>query len=118
MDAFEADAPHNIREDETLGRVGIDIGLRVQEFDDVDGSTTGGRDIRDERKHVSGLDSTKGYALIICDSVKDRDPVEIDSLTINDTKKLNIPNSSRETNNEPYQKIKAMTKKPIDWERE
>jgi len=44
--------------------------------------------------------------------------VKIDLLTINDTKKLNIPNSSRETNSEPYQKTKAMTKKPIDWEME
>jgi hypothetical protein len=38
-------------------------------------------------------------------------------LTIKDTKKLNIGNSSVETNREPYQKIKEMTQKPTDWEK-
>ena len=118
MDAFEADASDNLLRDETLGRVGIDVGLRIQELDDVDRGTTGRRDIGDEREDVSGLNGAKGCTLIKCGLVKDRVSVEIDLLTINDTKKLNICNSSRETNTEPYQKIKAMTKKPMDWERE
>jgi hypothetical protein len=40
--------------------------------------------------------------------------LEIDQLTINDTKKLNVGNSSFDTNIDPYQKIRAITQKPID----
>lgn len=64
------------------------------------------------------MDGTEGRALVTCDSVKNELLAEIDQLTINDTKNPKSDNSSLETNMEPYQKIKAMTQKPIDWERE
>ena len=118
MDTFEANASDDLFGNETLGRIGIDIGLGIQELDDADGGTAGGRDVGDKHEDISSLDSTKSHALMKRDSVKGVASVEINMLTINDTKKANIPNSRWETNIEPYQKIKAMTQKPIDCESE
>lgn len=114
MDAFEANASDDILGDEALGRGCINIRLRIQELEDINSSTAGRRDIGDKREDVSGLDGTEGGALIKRDLIRDQFSAKVDSLTITDTKKLNIGNSSRETNREPYQKIKEMTKKPID----
>jgi hypothetical protein len=41
VDAFEANASDNILRDETLSRGCINIGLRIQEFENINSGTTG-----------------------------------------------------------------------------
>ena len=76
MDVFKADASNNLLGEDPLGRVSINLGLRIQEFNDVDGGTTGGRDIRNKGEDVSSLDGTECYTLMKRYSVKDRVSVD------------------------------------------
>lgn len=71
VDAFKANSPNDLLRNDALIRVGIDIGLEIQEFNDIDSRTTSGRYIGDKREGVSSLDGTEGSDLVMCDSVRD-----------------------------------------------
>ena len=70
MNPLEANASNSILEDDALIRIGIDIGFRIQEFDNFYSSSTSRRDVGNECKDVPGLDSTEGGALVIYNSIK------------------------------------------------
>jgi hypothetical protein len=70
VDTLEANASKSLLEDDALIRIGIDIGLRIQEFDNVDSSATSRRDVGNKRENVSSLDGTEDGALVTSDSMK------------------------------------------------
>ena len=70
VDTLEANASNNLLGDDTLIRVGVDIGFRIQKLDNVDGGTTGRRDIRDEGENIPCLNGAECGALITYNSVK------------------------------------------------
>ena len=56
MDALEVDATLNSLRNITIGGLGVDLRGRVEETDDVGGSTLGGGNLGDEGEDIAGLD--------------------------------------------------------------
>lgn len=66
MDIFEADMTMSFVRVNGLALLGFGIDFRngIDQLDDIRTGTPGGRDVGHEGENVSGLDGTKGCALI------------------------------------------------------
>ena len=110
MDIFKPDVTLDGRwiDDFALCRFGVDVGLGVQQFDDVGSGAFSGGHVRYKSKNIASLSCTKRRSLTM--DVSGREGLNRNKHTIRAMKNCNMVASRRDTSVAPHQKIKAMTK--------